>query len=185
MLNVMSTRSILSPSQITAFEETGINSLDGFFDWLKGNGNEESLLVFKAFIDNPYWGVPLAGPSNPSGCQLTVYKPNNYQFAKQGSVSSSTRLLKLNVDTISTNAASMQNYNNTGDKLVTANQLYAGVPNNYSNLMKNKVPECNAPWPLNISRASVAQNKKSCNYQRDLPVYQLPKSKPNTYRFYI
>ena len=33
------------------------------------------------------------------------YKPNNPQFAKQGGVSSSTRILKLNVDTISSASA--------------------------------------------------------------------------------
>ena len=38
------------------------------------------------------------------GCSQVYYKPNNPQFANQGAVSSSTRILKLNVDTISTNA---------------------------------------------------------------------------------
>jgi hypothetical protein len=33
------------------------------------------------------------------------YKPNNPQFAQQGAVSSSTRILKLNVTTIEKNAA--------------------------------------------------------------------------------
>ena len=33
-------------------------------------------------------------------CIAVVYKPSNYQFAKQGAVDSSTRLLKLNVETI-------------------------------------------------------------------------------------
>ena len=66
---------------------------------------------FEAFINNPYWGVPFAGPSNPNGCKLTVYKPNNPQFAVQGAVDSSTRMLKLNVDTITTNSASIHNLN--------------------------------------------------------------------------
>jgi len=34
------------------------------------------------------------------GCDRVYYKPNNQQFAQQGAVSSSTRTLKLNVDTI-------------------------------------------------------------------------------------
>jgi hypothetical protein len=41
---------------------------------------------------------------NLKGCSQVYYKPNNPQFANQGAVSSSTRILKLNVDTISTNA---------------------------------------------------------------------------------
>ena len=128
--------------------------------------------------------MPLTGPSNPAGCQLTTYKPNNYQFAQQGAVSSSTRLLKLNVNTISTNAASIHNNNNMGDQLVTANQLYAGDSNTYSNILKNKAPSCNEPWPLNMSKSRQYQNKKLCYFQKDLPVYQLPKSQPGTYRYF-
>jgi hypothetical protein len=42
--------------------------------------------------------------TNLKGCSQVYYKPNNPQFANQGAVSSSARILKLNVDTISTNA---------------------------------------------------------------------------------
>lgn len=42
--------------------------------------------------------------TNLKGCSQVYYKPNNPQFANQGAVSSSTRILKLNVDTISINA---------------------------------------------------------------------------------
>jgi len=41
---------------------------------------------------------------NTRRCSQVYYKPNNPQFATQGAVSSSSRILKLNVDTISTNA---------------------------------------------------------------------------------
>ena len=41
------------------------------------------------------------------GCPCVVYKPNNQKFSQQGAVSSSTRLLDLNVKTI--NAASFKN----------------------------------------------------------------------------
>ena len=54
---------------------------------------------------DPYNGSVVSGPSNPKGCAQVYYKPNNPQFAQQGGVSSSTRILKLNVDTISTAAA--------------------------------------------------------------------------------
>lgn len=39
---------------------------------------------------------------------ITYYNPNNTQFAKQGAVDSSTRLLKLNVDTITRNGNSFR-----------------------------------------------------------------------------
>lgn len=37
-------------------------------------------------------------PPYKKGCSQVYYKPNNPQFAQQGAVSSSTRILKLNVD---------------------------------------------------------------------------------------
>jgi hypothetical protein len=187
MLGIMLNEKIITQQQFTEFNNTGINSIQGFFDWIQGlpaGQKESAIVVFEVFINNPYSGIPLSGPTNPAGCQLTVYKPNNYQFAKQGAVSSSTRLLKLNVDTISTNAASIQNYNNTGQQLVTANQLYAGDANNYKNLLKNKAPTCNTPWPLNFPQSGQFQNKKFCHYQKELPEYQNPKSQPSPYRYF-
>ena len=66
----------------------------------------------------------------------------NYQYAVQGAVDSSTRNLKLAVDTITTNAAATKN----------------------ANLGKNKAPACNTPWPLNFSQSGLYQNKKICYY---------------------
>jgi hypothetical protein len=185
MLGIMLNEKIITQSQVTQFNTTGINSIQGFFNWIQSlpePNNNQANEVFKLFINNPYWGMPPSGPNNPTGCQLTVYKPNNYQYAKQGSVSSSTRILKLNVDTISTNAASIQNYNNTGN-LVTANELYRGNNNNTMNLLKNKAPTCNTPWPVNFPQSGRFQNKKFC-YYRQLPQYQNPVSQPSPYRYF-
>jgi hypothetical protein len=70
-------------------------------------------------------------------CPCVVYKPNNQQFSQQGAVDSSTRTFKLNVDTITTNAASLKN---------TAG-AYANVVNQGSNpansfIYKNKGTPC-------------------------------------------
>ena len=46
-------------------------------------------------------------PSNPLGCETVQYKPNNYKYGQQGAVSSSDRLLRLNVETIDTNRANI------------------------------------------------------------------------------
>jgi len=187
LLNIMLNENIITQAEVDQFNSTGINSLPGFFDWIQGLPEPQKAsanVVFEVFIDNPYSGMPLSGPTNPAGCQLTVYKPNNYQFAKQGAVSSSTRLLKLNVDTISTNAASIQNYNNTGPFLVTANELYAGDANNSTNLLKNKGPTCNTPWPLNFSQSGRFKNKKFCHFQERMPEYQNPLSQPSPYRYF-
>ncbi len=76
---------------------------------------------------NPY-NNQISGPTNPKGCSQVYYKPNNPQFAKQGGVSSSTRLLKLNVDTITT-AAALQKNNLYKDKVSKCNPAtYIGNP---------------------------------------------------------
>lgn len=186
MLGIMVQANILSSTQVNEFNTLGINTIQGFFNWLNGLPENEKVPALKVFVDfirNPYWGMPLAGPSNQTGCQLVVYKPNNYQFAKQGAVDSSTRNLKLNVDTISTNAASIQNYNNTGPQLVSANEIYAGNNPNLINLQKNKAPGCNTPLPLNFRQSGPFQNKKRCFYKQ-LPQFQLPMSQPSPYRYY-
>jgi len=186
MLEMMVYDGILTQNEVNTFNTLGINSINGFFNWINGLPDTQkvpALKVFTDFINNPYWGMPLSGPSNPAGCQLVVYKPNNYQFAKQGEVDSSTRILKLNVDTISTNSASIQNYNNTGPQLVSANELYAGTSPNVSNLLKMKSAPCNTPWPLNFSQSGKYENKKFC-YYKSLPKYQVPVSQPSPYRYY-
>jgi len=155
LIGIMLNENIITQGEIMAFNEMGINSIKTFFNWIQGLPEPQkgpALVVFEVFINNPYSGMPLSGPSNPKGCQLTVYKPNNYQYAKQGAVSSSTRLLNLNVNTISNNAAS----------IVTANKLYAGDSNDVSNLLKNKAPSCNTPRPLNMNQSGQFQNKKFC-----------------------
>jgi hypothetical protein len=89
-----------------------------------------------------------------SGCRSVIYKPNNPQYAQQGAVSSSTRLLKLNVTTIEKNAASFKK-NAQGVKITTSNitsSAQPGVPFIY----KNKVPQCGNP-PIRQF-----QNKLSC-----------------------
>lgn len=187
MLSIMLNENIITQAEVSEFNSTGINSIQGFFNWIQGLPESQKTsanVVFQVFISNPYWGMPPSGPSNPTGCQLTVYKPNNYQYAKQGAVSSSTRILKLNVNTISTNAASINNYNNTGPFLVTANELYAGDANNYTNLLKNKTTtQCNPQWPLNFSQSGQYQNKKFC-YYKQLPNFRVPISQPSPYRYY-
>jgi len=180
MITIMFNKNILTQSEVNTFNTLNINSIPGFFNWLntlQEPHKSNSLIVFTEFIKNPYSGMPISGPSNPAGCQLVVYKPNNFQYAKEGAVDSSTRILKLNVDTISTNAASIQNYNNTGQMLVTANQLYAGDNPNYANLYKNKAPNCNSPTTYPF------QNKKLC-YYKSLPQYQNQVSQLSPYRYY-
>ena len=64
---------------------------------------------------------------NAAKCDKTMYNPNNSNYAKQGPVSSSERLLRLNVNTINQNIANIK-------KLKKEGTAY---------LQKNKQPACN------------------------------------------
>ena len=110
---------------------------------------------------DPYNGSVVSGPSNPKGCAQVIYKPNNPQYAQQGGVSSSTRILKLNVDTISTAAAGVR-------KLKGANlsaQIAGGQPVNVPFIYKFKAPVCQASTysgnPFFFQGQH--QNKKMCS----------------------
>ena len=177
IINVMLNENVLTQEQVNTFQITTIQAFVEWLNQLQEPTKTAALNIFTVFINNPYTGIPFAGPSNPKGCQLTVYKPNNYQYAKQGAVDSSTRNLKLKVTTISTNAASLQNYNNTGQLLINANDIYAGNSPNFINMNKNKSPSCQTLTP------NPFQNKKRFNYS-NLKEYQLPKSNPGTYRYF-
>ena len=86
--------------------------------------------------------------TNFSSCKLVVYKPNNPQYAQQGAVSSSTRMLKLNVTTIEKNAASLKK-NAQGVKITTSNITSSSQPG-MPFVLKNKVPQilCKSPCVL-------------------------------------
>jgi hypothetical protein len=68
-----------------------------------------------------------------SECSKVIYKPNNEQYATQGAVSCGARLLKLNVDTISLNAAHQKRYKDNPFASVYSDQTY---------MYKDKVPPC-------------------------------------------
>jgi hypothetical protein len=96
-----------------------------------------NMYVANCYPDTDPLAGTLNGPNNPKGCKLVVYKPSNPQFAVEGGVSSSTRTLKLTVDTISTNLSSLRKLKG------------AGAVNNYGGqpfvpfVYKAKVPPCN------------------------------------------
>lgn len=92
---------------------------------------------------NPYNGSVITGPSNPKGCSQVIYKPNNPQFAKQGGVSSSTRILKLNVDTITTSAYNQKKLK-SGNPANIATAIQYGFNPNTPYIYKDKTPACQA-----------------------------------------
>ena len=119
---------------IVTFEQ-----LDRYIQSLSPCDKAKALIIYDNVISTaPY---SLFEPNNLLGCKLVVYKPNNYQFAQQGAVSSSTLALKLNVTTIQKNL-----YN------ISKNNQY---------IYKNKAPTCNAGlYTLN-------GNPTSCHFIKD------------------
>lgn len=101
-----------------------ITDIQMFFDELKLIVSEEE---YKKITDY-FYNIAF----ETKNCAKVYYKPNNYQYAKQGAVSSSTRILKLNVDTITTNAYRQTVY-------PTANELDKGNNPNVPFILKGKV----------------------------------------------
>ena len=163
ILDILLSQNAITKAQYDSFigqNEFKFTVLFGYLQNLPKPTRDKAVNIFLAFINNPYYGVPLAGPSNPIGCKLTIYKPNNPQYAQQGAVDSSTRMLKLNVTTIEKNAASY----------------------NKNLLGKNKPAQhCEKP-PLNF-HPTTFQNKKACNYVKK-PDYFTPVSQASPYRYY-
>lgn len=93
-------------------------------------------VILLQILSNPeQYGIAMT-PSNPAGCRRVYYKPNNPQYATQGAVSSSTRLLKLNTQTIEKNAYDISKTNSeAGVELIahgipdaSASQIYKMKP---------------------------------------------------------
>jgi hypothetical protein len=145
LLNILLAQNAITSVQYQNYIQNYGLKFNILFNYLHGlpeANSVPSIEIFTAFVNNPYSGVPLSGPSNGIGCKLTVYKPNNPQFAQQGAVDSSTRILKLNVTTIEKNA-----YNTPF--------LYKNKP----------APPCEKP-PLNFFPTTY-QNNKACRYLRN------------------
>ena len=183
MTSIMINQDILTQQQVSEINAIANIKLQIFFNYLKSLPEPTQSLattVFVNYINNlSYLGYPITGPTNPSLCSAVIYKPNNYQFAKQGAVSSSTGLLKLKVDTITTNAASFNNYNANLNPTYVVPQITDSIPPPNPFILKSKSAGCNTPsiYPY--------QNKKSCYYARKLPSYQLSKSQPSPYRYFV
>jgi hypothetical protein len=102
---LLKSRNLLTNNDIIRFNQENINTISKMYQFISTiEGNQvEAYQIYNNLVNNPYVGVPINGPSNPRGCKLVVYKPSNYQYATEGGVSASTRLLRLTVDTISKN----------------------------------------------------------------------------------
>jgi hypothetical protein len=103
-------QNIITEEEEQMIKQSNVQTISEFISILKNvTQNENALTYLYNIASLPYYENVLT--STNKNCKRVYYKPNNPQFATQGGVSSSTRLLKLNVDTISRNASSLKEQN--------------------------------------------------------------------------
>ena len=138
-------RSLLEANYITQTEYNTINgsgtlSVQTLTSSLQNILTKEQYTLVIEYLSkvaaNPYIG-------SKKGCSQVYYKPNNPQFAKQGGVSSSTRILKLTVDTINTIAYNQRKLK-TVNPANTATAIQYGFNPNTPYIYKDKVAHCQA-----------------------------------------
>jgi hypothetical protein len=123
---------------------------------LKSGNSVQALEIFQRFLNNPYWGMQISGPSNPRGCKLVVYKPSNPQFATEGGVMSSARTLKLAVTTVEKNVANINKMKGT-----YSNTVNVGSQPFVPFIYKSKTPTCNPSYYTKNG------NPKTCSKNRN------------------
>jgi hypothetical protein len=159
-------RGIISEVDFNTFRTLRISTISEFIseflNKLPQNKRVAAGIALDAISANPYLNSLIyAGPSNPRGCKRVYYKPNNAQFAQQGAVSSSTQILKTNVDTISTNAANIRRLRGAGVAAAINNGNFPDTPFIY----KFKAPTCQASTFIGnpFFFQGQHQNKKICS----------------------
>ena len=162
---IMNNAGALAPNDISTFytQQPPITTFQLFNAYLLGLSNASNktlaLTIYTNFIQNPYWGMALTGPSNPNGCKLVVYKPSNPQFATEGGVESSTRTLKLAVTTIEKNVANMRKLK--GSSSIYNTQNNGGKPF-VPFVYKTKTPPCSKVLPFYWQALTSFGNPTTC-----------------------
>ena len=134
IFNLIKSQGLLTENDIQQFNEVvdTLFKMNIFLSNVEGN-KEQCYKIYFNYINNPYVGCSIQGPSNPKGCKAVIYKPSNPQFAVEGGVSSGTRLLKLTTDTINTNIASIRKFSGSSN---------LSEYNNNPFIYKNKFTTC-------------------------------------------
>jgi hypothetical protein len=153
---ILKNQKLLSEEDITRYNKSDINKIYLMNQYISNIENEQNrenaLKIYLNFINNPYIGIPINGPSNPRGCKLVVYKPSNPQFATEGGVSSGTQLLKLTTDTISSNLHSINKLSGSATSSKFGNTPF---------IYKNKYTTCNNS---NSTYMRSYNRQKNCNF---------------------
>ena len=97
------------------------------------------------------------GGSGASGASTVIFKPNNYQYSVQGAVDSSTRIEKLKLNTINTNANSLRSA--FGNEAASACRFTGSGDTPYFLKNKYQPPICSETNLISRYR----QNKRICS----------------------
>ena len=162
---ILNNDGLFSNDDITNFYNLKISTIQQFARFisnLKSGKSKQAVYVFSNFINNPYYGMGLTGPSNPNGCKLVVYKPSNPQFAIQGGVSSSARTYKLGLTTVEKNVNNSNALRGSTSSMSVAN--IGGEPFTPF-IYKSKVQKCNPALPIMFRQ--VSYNPKTCFKKSD------------------
>ena len=137
--NVNETAFIIALSKILL--ENGYISDNNYNIYIQETSIETYLISLKNTLTEQQFNIVVSYIANNTiekkECAQVFYKPNNHQYAKQGAVSSSTRILKLNVDTINTNA-----YKNRKNPSLVATSIQRGVNPNIPFIYGDKYVNC-------------------------------------------
>lgn len=116
---------------------------------------EQNLKLGENISDETY---KMTSCSN-NNCNKTIYKPNNKKFSKQGSVESSTRLLRLKNDTINQNGASFRSA--FGRQSANAGKYKNSIGNENIFFQKDKYTELKAcnNYPSNFRKPNIVKTR--------------------------
>jgi hypothetical protein len=139
--NALVENNIITKDEYDSIISVNFNNIQAFVIALQNLPREQSNIALSylyRIATIPYNGQFIIGPSNPKGCSQVFYKPNNPQYAQQGGVSSSSRTLKLDYDTIQGNAAFDRKFRGANSAAEMSLMNYPEVPFSF----KYKVEPC-------------------------------------------
>lgn len=85
----------ISSGEQEAYDANPPYNFADFYKYLQTlQSSTQAIELYENYLQNPYIGIQSSTFSNMNDCKRVVYKPNNYQFAQQGAVESSTATFK-------------------------------------------------------------------------------------------
>ena len=174
LIKALYDKGIITESEYNQLKKEQIENIKNLLDSLDNiipTKKNQAIIYLDELLLNPnISSILFGGPSNPKGCKRVYYKPNNAQYATQGAVSSSTRTLKLDVNTIEKNAYNQKQiiYANLATKLYSGEIPSFDNNKGYNNIDSNKCqPQTFTGNPFFFQGQH--QNKNICKIKNFVP----------------